>query len=260
MTATPPRYLPLPLALFGLGLALIALFGPTVQQPEHYHAFADQRALLGIPCAMDVLSNLPFLLLGLLGLTRLPRIADARWRGLCLLLSLGLLATFLGSAAYHLAPTDGGLLYDRLGMLVLFAGVLGLATADRLGLAAGGMTALGVLAGGAGGLWVWWSQGDLLPWVVLQGGGMLLLALLACARPVHGGHGFRLGLCVAWYSLAKLFELGDGYLFQLSGELLSGHSVKHLLAGLAVLPMLLPLIGCQPPRKAGQLPGLLLRR
>lgn len=235
------------LDLFGLCLALIAAFGPAVQQPSLYHAFADQRALLGIPHALDVLSNLPFLLLGLFGMSRLHA-ADARWKGLYLLLCLGLLLTFLGSSAYHLAPGDTGLLYDRLGMLVLFAAILGLSAADRLGFGAARMTVLGVAVGGAAALWAWHSTDNLLPWIVLQAGGMLLLALLACCRPLRGAHGFKLGLCVAWYALAKLCELNDGGLFQLSGEWLSGHSIKHLLSGLAVLPLLLPLLASRAAR------------
>lgn len=233
------------LSLFGLALALIAACGPVLPQSQLYHQFADQRALFGIPHAMDVLSNLPFLLLGLLGLGRLRRIAEPRWRSLGLLLSLGLLATFLGSAVYHLAPADAGLLYDRLGMLVLFAALLGLASADRLGFSAARLTLGGVALGGATSLWAWWALDNLLPWVVLQAGGMLLLIALACCRPRHTDHGLKLGLCVAWYALAKLCELADAGLFQLSGELISGHSLKHLLAGLAVLPLLLPLGSAQ---------------
>ncbi|MDG9924365.1 MULTISPECIES: hypothetical protein [unclassified Pseudomonas] len=229
------------LGLFGLCLVLIAAFGPTVQQPALYHAFADQRALLGIPHALDVLSNLPFLLLGLFGMSRLRQIVDARWQGLYLLLCLGLLLTFLGSSAYHLAPADAGLLYDRLGMLVLFAAILGLAAADRLGFTAARMTALGVALGGSAALWAWYTSGNLLPWIVLQAGGMLLLVMLACCRPRRDAHALRLGLCVVWYALAKLCELNDSGLFHLSGEWLSGHSLKHLLSGLAVLPLLLPL-------------------
>lgn len=236
------------LGLFGLCLALIAAFGPAVQQPALYHAFADQRALLGIPHALDVLSNLPFLLLGLFGISRLRLVAEARWKGLYLLLCLGLQLTFLGSSAYHLAPADTGLLYDRLGMLVLFTAILGLAAADRLGFGAARMTVLGVALGGGAALWTWRAGDNLLPWIVLQAGGMLLLAMLACCRSRRDAHGLRLGLCVAWYALAKLCELNDGGLFQLSREWLSGHSIKHLLSGLAVLPLLPPLFASRMAR------------
>ena len=48
-----------------LALAL-GLHGPIAQWAS-YHAFADARAWLGLPNAQNVLSNLPFALLGLWG-------------------------------------------------------------------------------------------------------------------------------------------------------------------------------------------------
>lgn len=240
-TTSPLRtHAPVPLTVFGIALAVIAVCGPPLLQPQSYHDFADQRALFGLPHAMDVLSNLPFLALGLFGLARLPKVAEA-WRSLVVVLCTGLLLTFTGSGLYHLAPGNTGLLLDRLGMLVLFAGILVLACADRLGLG----VARGMLAwvglGGAASLTAWWYGGNLLPWALLQVGGVLVLLLLACTRPQADAPALRLGLCVAWYGLAKLCELADDELFGLSNQMISGHSLKHLLSSLAVLPLLLPL-------------------
>jgi hypothetical protein len=114
---------PLNPAETGLLVALLlaiatACFGPSVSQFEHYHAFADQRHLLGLPCALDVLSNLPFALF-----------------------FAGLVLTALCSAWYHLRPDDAGLAIDRLGMVSAFAGLLGLAAADRISARAGLWTA-----------------------------------------------------------------------------------------------------------------------
>lgn len=226
---------------YALVLVILAMFGPRIDQAVHYHALADQRSLFGLAHALDVLSNLPFVLLGLLGLGNLRRIEQPLWSGLAATLAIGLLLTGLGSAWYHLQPDDQGLLWDRIGMGVSFAGVLGLAIADRAGLRAGyGAVAL-VLLGSALALWAWRASGNLLAWVILQGGGMLLLVLLAGCRTQPGGYAFRLGQCVLLYALAKLCELADAPLYQLSGELISGHSLKHLLAALAVLPLLLAL-------------------
>lgn len=229
------------LVLFGAALILIALLGPSIPQPATYHDFADQRTLLTIPHAMDVLSNLPFLLLGVLGFILGARIDDPRWQGLVLTLSIGLILTFIGSGYYHLLPNDKDLLWDRLGMLLVFAGVLSMAVADRMGFASAWATLLAVGAGGLASLWVWRSSGNLLPWVILQVGGSLLLLLLSWCRPTSGGYGFALGWCVFWYVIAKLCELADAPLFELSGGFLAGHSLKHGLAALAVLPLLLPL-------------------
>ena len=56
-----------------LGLVALAALAPATHLPAHYHHFADQRALGGLPFAMDVLTNLPFALAGAWGLAWLRR-------------------------------------------------------------------------------------------------------------------------------------------------------------------------------------------
>jgi hypothetical protein len=238
---------PLTPAERGLLIALlfamaVACLGPSVAQFEHYHAFADQRHLLGLPCALDVLSNLPFALFGGWGLLRL-RDSDAghpagAQRVLATLFFAGLALTAVCSSWYHLRPDDAGLAIDRLGMVSAFAGLLGLATADRISERAGLWTAGAVLALGPVAVQVWASSGNLLPWAVLQGGGMLLIVLLALRQPVAGAWGLPLAAVIGWYALAKALELGDHLVFDLTRGLVSGHTLKHLTAALAAWPVI----------------------
>ena len=60
----------------------------------------------------------------------------------------GLVLTSVGSTVYHLRPDDAGLLWDRLGMAVAFAGLLGLAGASRVSLRAGGVAAAAMVVAG----------------------------------------------------------------------------------------------------------------
>jgi hypothetical protein len=107
---------------------LTAIFGPSVAQHAHYHAFADQRELLGVPFAMDVLSNLPFAIAGLLGLVLLKHAPAQPHRGsetlFTALFFAGLIVTALFSTLYHLSPNNSTLALDRLGMVAGFAGML----------------------------------------------------------------------------------------------------------------------------------------
>lgn len=219
-----------------------ACFGPSVAQFAHYHAFADQRHWLGLPCALDVLSNLPFALLGGWGLLRLRasgagQPTDAQ-RPLATLFFAGLVLTALCSGWYHLRPDDAGLGLDRLGMVSAFAGLLGLAAADRISVRAGLWTATAVLALGPITVLVWANSGNLLPWAVLQGGGMLLIVLLALRNPIAGAWGLPLGAVIAWYALAKALELGDHAVFALSQGWVSGHTLKHAAAAMAAWPVI----------------------
>ncbi len=220
---------------------LAAVFGPSVAQHDHYHAFADQRVLFGLPCAMDVLSNLPFAIAGLLGLVMVARLPALPQRGYAALFFVGLIVTTLGSIIYHLNPNNDGLALDRLGMVAGFAGMLGLAAAQRVSQRAGMVTTLTVLLLGPTAVAVWAQTDNLLPWVLLQGGAMLMLLVLAVCKPLPApSHWYVVNLLpvIGFYAAAKLFELADHQIFELTNQVISGHSLKHIVAALAAWPVL----------------------
>lgn len=230
----------------------VACLGPVVAQYADYHAFADQRTLWGLPFAMDVLSNIPFALMGAWGLVRLgsPTVPRSRrvgfaalvpcdaQRPLALMFFCGLLLTALCSSYYHLQPDNTGLTVDRMGMLVPFAGLMGLAAADRISARAGQWTAAAVLALGPVAVAVWALTGNLLPWSVLQGGGMVLIVCLALRRPLVGAWGVPLMVVIAWYVLAKVLELCDHQILAMTQGLVSGHTLKHIAAAMAAWPFI----------------------
>jgi hypothetical protein len=43
---------------------------------------------------------------------------------------------------------------------------------------------------------------------------------------------------IFFYALAKLFELGDVTIFEATGHIVSGHTLKHLAAALAAWPVI----------------------
>lgn len=136
-------------ALFALiclsALVGLALLGPLPQDPL-YHQFADQRPLLGIANFLDVISNLPFVIIGLLGLGYLAPGCLRRGRpagGLPPLLLhyriffVGVLLTGLGSGYYHLAPDNHTLVWDRLPMTIAFMAFFAALVGESLSLRAG---------------------------------------------------------------------------------------------------------------------------
>src|SRR3979411_1178118 len=94
-----------------LGLVVASLAGlmllPPIPQDQAYHQFADQRALLGVPNFWNVVSNLPFIVIGAPGLCRF------RHEPTTFVLFSGMLLTGVGSSYYHWNPNDGTLLWDR---------------------------------------------------------------------------------------------------------------------------------------------------
>lgn len=246
MRTTPTRSEML-LGLACAVLLVVALAGPHVAQPAHIHDYADQRVLWGIPCALDVLSNLPFALMGALGLwqlARLPREAlEGAQRFCAALFFAGLLATALGSSWYHLRADDPGLAVDRIAMSVAFAGLLGLLAATRISARSGIALALALLLLAPLSVQAWLSTGNVLAWAVVQFGGLLLVLLLpAIVSPLPGALDVRWGLVVAAYALAKLFEMADHVVYVATGELFSGHTLKHVVAALAAWPVLAAIV------------------
>ena len=235
-------------ALFG-GMALLftlALLMPGMAQPEHYHAFADRRGWLGVPHAADVLSNLGFVLAGLAGWVALARAdyqkLNGTARALCALFFTGLLCSGAGSAYYHWAPQDSSLVWDRLGMSLAFAGLLGLAVQTRIDDISARITAGVLLVAAPASVAVWAQTSNVLPWVLVQGGGMLTLLWLAFVAPRRHALPMELGWVLGLYLVAKLLEFSDGDVFDVTAHSISGHSLKHWMAAAAAWPVLRALL------------------
>ena len=228
-------------------LLAVALLGPVIAQPAHQHAFADQRAWLGIPFAMDVLSNLSFAAWGSAGMMwwlglaaqtkewQTPQNAEHALAGLFF---VGLIATAAASSYYHWQPDDIGLGVDRIGMVMAFAGLLGLAAATHISHRAGAALAAAVLILGPTSVWFWLVSNNVMPWLVVQFGGMALVLWMVFSKPLHGALQVRWGVVVAVYAVAKLLELADHQIYELTTQAVSGHSLKHLAASFAAWPVL----------------------
>jgi hypothetical protein len=240
------------LAVFAAGVAG-ALFGPSVLQPPHHHDFADARTVFGIAYGMDVLSNLPFALAGLMGAWFVVR--DGRrslsnmQRAMAMLLCAGLVLVTVGSSLYHLDPRDATLVLDRLAMSVAFAGLLGLAAAAHVSERAGAALGLALLAAAPASIAAWHATGNVLPWLVVQFGGMLMLGVLAMVRPREGAVRVDWLLVLFAYGVAKVLELNDEAVFELTGHAVSGHTLKHLVAAAATLPVVAALGRLRPRRQ-----------
>jgi Ceramidase len=118
------------LGLMAASLAILPLLPPIPQDPS-YHQFADQRTLLGVPNFWNVVSNLPFVLVGATGLWRFGRDRASFF------LFLGVFLTGFGSAYYHWDPSSGSLFWDRLPMALTFMVILTVGVEERVGAKAG---------------------------------------------------------------------------------------------------------------------------
>ena len=231
-------------AATGAAVAGWLAIGAIPQDPS-YNVFVDHRAVLGIPNGPDVLSNLLFAVAGLLGLVMIARGAGARgmfadrWdRWPYAALFLGTLLTAFGSAWYHLAPDNARLVWDRLPITLGFMGLLIAVVSERVSVRVAKALFVPLVLFGAGSViyWYWtelYGMGDLRLYALVQFGSLIAIMVLLARYPNRArGTGYLWSGLVA-YIAAKVFELADARIYAL-GNIVSGHTLKHLAAALAV--------------------------
>ena len=232
------------LAAVTLVFALAAVLVPAMPQPLSYHLFADCRTFWAVPNFFNVVSNAPFLVGGVLGLAHVLRgggkFIDPREQLPYLVFFLGAVLTCFGSSYYHAAPDNARLVWDRLPMTLGFAGLVSAAVAERVDLRAGLRSLWPLLAIGVITTFYWYGtervgHGNLIPYAAFQAWSVFVIVLLVAAFPARRyTRGGLLAWAAVWYGLAKLFEAFDLQVFRLLGGMLSGHTIKHVLASFAV--------------------------
>jgi hypothetical protein len=218
-----------------VGLMAVSLLAlpllPPIPQDQGYHDFADQRTLLGVPNFWNVVSNIPFIFIGALGLRQSPRDPAI------ILLFLGILLTGFGSSYYHLDPNDRTLFWDRLPMAIGFMAILAITVEERVNARAGAALLWPLIAIGVLSLLLWRWTGDLRLYVWVQFFPCLALPLIFLLfPPKYSGTVYWL-IAAALYALAKLLEFYDGAIYS-AGSILSGHTLKHLAAAAACVAIL----------------------
>ncbi len=218
------------LGLMGASLAALPAL-PTILQDQGYHQFADVRVLLGIPNAWNVISNVPFILVGAAGLAR------CRVHAASAVIFFGIFLTGFGSSYYHWAPSDGTLFWDRLPMALVFMAILASAVEERVDATAGAILLWPLLLVGVLSLLLWRWTGDLrlYGWVQFFPGLALPLMFLLLP-PKYTGTRYWI-VAAALYALAKAFEQFDGAIYSI-GHFVSGHTLKHLAAAAACVAIL----------------------
>jgi len=221
-------------------LALILSRAP-IAQDLAYHNFADRRVICGIPNMLDVSSNLAFLVVGVLGVlfwrTRRADGLALSW----LVLFAGTALVFIGSGYYHWGPRNSTLLWDRLPMTIAFMGLFVGLVAEHAGPRLERYLLVPAVVVGVASA-VWWHFTDDLRWYIwVQFAPLLCIPFVLAVFPARYTHRMDYLYALGLYVLAKLAELWDWQIYAFTGNLFSGHTLKHLLAACGVLMILVML-------------------
>jgi hypothetical protein len=230
------------LAAIILVTVVAALLVPPVPQNPEYHSFADQRTLFSMPNFWNVISNLPFVPVGIVGVLLLSRQSVpgglASQRAGYAVFFLGAVLIGLGSGYYHLQPTNYSLVWDRLPMTLAFMAFVAVIVGENIDETAGRRALLPLLALGVLSVGYWYytelqGRGDLRLYALVQFLPMLLLPLTLWLFRSAFISNLWVWLAMLCYGAAKIVEAADLPVYEVLG--ISGHSIKHVLAALGVL-------------------------
>lgn len=213
---------------------LAAFFVKPIAQDPAYHQFADQRTLLGIPNMWDVLSNLPFVILGLYYGIKL-RLTTSKTENQIIydVFYLGFFLTGLGSGYYHLAPSNATLLWDRLPMTISFMAFFCFIIALHINQRKARQFLLPLLILGIFSVIYWHyteslGRGDLRLYGLVQFLPLILIPMTLFLLPSNKYQSKYIWGVIGFYVAAKITEHLDVQIYTLLS--ISGHSIKHVLA------------------------------
>ncbi len=229
----------------GLGIVIVVAMADPVAQDPLYHVFADQRSMAGVPNFMNVLSNLPFLVVGILGwriIASNEETVTPTTRLAWIVFFFGIALTAFGSGYFHLQPNNDSLVWDRLPMTLGFMSLVSIIISEYFSPPLGRRLLVPLLLVGIGSVAYWahtesLDAGDLRPYAIVQFLPMLLIPLTIVLYKERSDLGRYVWWMVGFYLAAKVAEQLDDNLYA-AGHAVSGHTLKHLLASLAPASLL----------------------
>uniref|UniRef100_A0A2N9IY60 Ceramidase n=1 Tax=Fagus sylvatica TaxID=28930 RepID=A0A2N9IY60_FAGSY len=196
----------------------------------------------GIPNTLNVVSNFPFLVIGIIGLVfcyyrnyfKLS-LQGELWGWTCFY--LGVAAVAFGSSYYHLKPNDARLVWDRLPMTIAFTSIIAIFIIERVDEQKGTISIIPLLLAGIISILFF---DDLRPYALIQFVPCIAIPVMAILLPPMYTHSTYWLWAAVFYLLAKVEEAADDVIYEWTHHIVSGHTLKHLCA--AMVPVFLTLM------------------
>ncbi|RDX64278.1 hypothetical protein CR513_57185 [Mucuna pruriens] len=242
----------------------LILFTPRIPRSPKHHRFFDMRNLLGVPNTLNVMTNFPFLVVGVLGLVLVLEgcvfnISSQGEVWTWALFYAGITGVAFGSAYYHLKPDDHRVLWDTLPMMVAFSSLLSSLVVERFGQRIGLCCMFALIV--AAFLCVLYERegaevakfyaefcllvgcriyNDIRFCMMFQFTLPLAIPVIAVMYRSKYTHSRYWFLSTGVYMLAKFEGVTDKKLYHVNNYIISGHSLEHLC--LALIPVLLSIM------------------
>ena len=220
--------------------------GP-IAQDVTYHLFVDTREIWAIPNFWNVVTNIPFAIVGLWGLHKLRSPGELKilqQTGMSyLLLFFGTMLVSFGSSYYHLSPNNQTLVWDRLPMTIAFMALCSIIISEFISIRSGKALLYPLIVAGMFSVLYWYyseiqGNGDLRPYILVQFYPILAIPVILACFPSKCTHVQAYWMLLIIYVIAKIFEHLDHEIYNMLG-FISGHSLKHLTAALGMYVLLI---------------------
>lgn len=236
------------IALVAVASVVALLYSGRIPQDPTYHNFSDSKTYFSVPNALNVLSNIPFILVGFYGVfslmwgkltssTLIKSNELAYW-----VLFLGTAFVGFGSSYYHLSPSNETLVWDRLPMTIAFMSLYSIIICEFVSVKYCRATLIFLLMSGTISVLYWWyteshGVGDLRYYIVVQFFPVITIPIILLFFRSKFTLVSAYWVLLLLYVLAKLVEYFD---HQIHGALsvLSGHSIKHIFPAIGILYLL----------------------
>ncbi len=227
------------------GIVGMLMMDPIAQDPG-YHQFSDGRTFFGVPNFWNVISNLPFLIVGTMGLLGVYRSGQIKYivglKPAYVLFFAGVTLVNFGSGYYHLWPGNETLVWDRLPMTFAFMALFAVIIGEFASLKISKLVLWPLVVFGVFSVFYWHfteaaGHGDLRLYALVQFLPMLLIPLFLLLFKSRFTNTGGYWLLLLAYLLAKVLEYFDEAVFNSLG-IISGHSLKHIVAALGVFFLL----------------------
>ena len=179
-----------------------------------YHDFADQRRFLGISNSMDTFSNLAIALPAMYLIQKQQKVS---------LLSVHILLLAILSTYYHVRPTHERIFWDMMALATTHAVILSFFVKEEYAMIAYICSILSVI--------YWRTYNDLRPYtLVILGIPLYIILTLYDNKKVTNYIYVIAGLVI----MTRVVEKYDKQVYALTGKMISGHTLKHVLGGLTL--------------------------
>ena len=182
--------------------------------PQEYHNFADKRIFLGIPNMMNVISNFVFLIPAIIYFKRTKQNT---------LLILHIILLSIASGYYHLNPSDETIFWDILMIATTSMIVLIMISDTKYGLLLYSYAIFSIL---------YWKYSDDLRLYILILIGVPLYIVLKYYKNINLKK--YIYVIVFMGILTRISEHNDHEIYEFTNYQISGHTLKHIFAIIAV--------------------------